>query len=214
MRLLLRLRLAIEKIAAILWEPNRDWQSCPPPPREPYDFPCDGKKNTSDCDAIRDIFRKIASPLTLQPLLFWKKQGKPTKKARVFLFAEPLESLGKKGKTHQKSKEHRKTKKVRKSKKARIGGSGPTAVWLATGTFATEKRGNCDCEFFGALSSGTTGCLARFQMQVPLGPVFSSSWSRQTSCRTRFQMEWPLGQVFRRWPSASTGCLARSQLRS
>ena len=35
--------------------------------------------------------------LTLQPLLFWKKQGKPTKKARVFLSAEPVNSL-KKGK--------------------------------------------------------------------------------------------------------------------
>ena len=44
-------------------------------------------------------------------------------KARVFLFAEPLKSLEKRGKTHKKSKIG-KRKKARKSKKARIGGSG------------------------------------------------------------------------------------------
>ena len=59
--------------------------------------------------------------LTLQPLLFWKKQGFSPNKARVFLFAEPLKSLEKKGKMPQENKENQ---KKRKSKKARIGGSG------------------------------------------------------------------------------------------
>ena len=67
---------------------------------------------------------KVQCALTLQPLLFWKKARETSKKARVFLFAEPLKSLEKKGKTHQKSKENRKTKKERKTKKGRIGGSG------------------------------------------------------------------------------------------
>ena len=57
--------------------------------------------------------------LTLQALLFWKKQGFSPKKARVFLFAEPLKSLEKEGKTHKKSKENRKMKKARKSKKSK-----------------------------------------------------------------------------------------------
>ena len=56
--------------------------------------------------------------LTLQPLLFWKKsKGNPEKKTRVFLFAETLKSLEKKGKTHQKSKENRKTCLPRGKKK-------------------------------------------------------------------------------------------------
>ena len=59
-----------------------------------------------------------------------KSKGNP-EKARVFLFAEILKSLEKKGKTHQKSKENRKTKKARKSKKAGIGGSGPDPPILA-----------------------------------------------------------------------------------
>ena len=37
-------------------------------------------------------------------LLFWKKQGKPPKKARTSLHAEPLKSLGKKGKTLKKAR--------------------------------------------------------------------------------------------------------------
>ena len=57
--------------------------------------------------------------LTLQPLLFWRKSKETHQKARVLLFAEPLKSFEKKGKTQRKNKENRKTKK-----QARIGGSG------------------------------------------------------------------------------------------
>ena len=63
--------------------------------------------------------------LTLQSLLFWKKQGFFPNKARFFLFAEPLKSLEKRGKTHKKARKiEENEKKARKSKKARIGGSG------------------------------------------------------------------------------------------
>ena len=56
--------------------------------------------------------------LTLQLLHFWTKKGRGTPpKARGFLFAEPLNSLEKKGKTPPKSKENRKTQKARKSRK-------------------------------------------------------------------------------------------------
>ena len=62
--------------------------------------------------------------LTLQPLLFWKKQGFSLKKARVFLFAEPLKSLEKKGKMPPKSKENRKQKKQGNRKKQGLEGQG------------------------------------------------------------------------------------------
>ena len=47
-------------------------------------------------------------------MLFWKKQGFFPKKSRVFLFAEPLKSLEKRGKNTQKSKGERggKEKKI------------------------------------------------------------------------------------------------------
>ena len=60
-------------------------------------------------------FGSNPDPPTLVFFPWKKKQGKPTKKARVSLFAEPLKSLEKKGKTPQKSKE----KKARKSKKSK-----------------------------------------------------------------------------------------------
>ena len=63
-------------------------------------------------------------PLTLQPLLFWKKQGKIRKKARVFLFAEPLKSLEKEGKTHKKAREVGKRKKQGNRKKQGLEGQG------------------------------------------------------------------------------------------
>ena len=55
--------------------------------------------------------------LTLQTLLFWKKQGFSPKKARVFLFAEPLKSLEKEGKTQEKAREIGKRKKQGNRKK-------------------------------------------------------------------------------------------------
>ena len=57
-------------------------------------------------------------------LAFRKKQGKPPKKARIFLSSEPLKSLGKKGKTLKKARKFLATKQARKSKKARKGRSG------------------------------------------------------------------------------------------
>ena len=47
----------------------------------------------------------------------------PPKKARVFLFAEPLKSLEKKGKAHKKQG-NRKTTKKKEINKKEIGGSG------------------------------------------------------------------------------------------
>ena len=68
--------------------------------------------------AFPEFFRNLTT-LTLQTLLFWKKQGFFPKKARVFLFAEPLKSLEKEGKTQEKARKIGKTQE-----KARIGGSG------------------------------------------------------------------------------------------
>ena len=56
---------------------------------------------------------------TLQPLLFWKKAGKPTKNARVFLFAETPKILGKGTKNAQKSKGNRKTEKSKENEKSK-----------------------------------------------------------------------------------------------
>ena len=72
-------------------------------------------------------------PLTLQPLLFGKKQARGSpKKARVFLFAEPLKSLEKKGETH---KAHKKAVAVSKEKNPSSVPEGaanfPAAVFLA-----------------------------------------------------------------------------------
>ena len=59
----------------------------------------------------------LVTPLTLQSLLFWKKQGFSPQKARVFLFAEPLKSLEKRGKTHKKARKIGKRKKQGNRKK-------------------------------------------------------------------------------------------------
>ena len=67
----------------------------------------------------------FVSSLTLQSLLFfWQKQGFFPQKARVFLFAEPLKSLEKRGKTHKKARKIGKRKKARKSKKQGLEGQG------------------------------------------------------------------------------------------
>ena len=58
-------------------------------------------------------------PLTLQSLPFWKKQGFFPQKAMVFLFAEALKSLEKKGKTHKKAR------KIGNRKKQGLEGQGP-----------------------------------------------------------------------------------------
>ena len=66
----------------------------------------------------------LTFPWPSNPCFFEKSKGKPRKKARFFLFAEPLQSLEKEGETHKKARQIGKRKKARKSKKARIGGSG------------------------------------------------------------------------------------------
>ena len=61
---------------------------------------------------------------------FGKKKTRETpKNLRVFLFAEALYSLEKKGKTHKKKQGKSENKKKRKSKKARVGGSGKTSLF-------------------------------------------------------------------------------------
>ena len=57
-------------------------------------------------------------------LLFWKKQGKPPKKARIFSLLRTPKIPGKEGKNAQKARKFLATKKARKSKKARKGRSG------------------------------------------------------------------------------------------
>ena len=60
--------------------------------------------------------------------------------ARAFLFAEPLKSLEKKGKTAKQTREIGKRKKARKSKKARIGGSGFLLSRRESGKEKTQKH--------------------------------------------------------------------------
>ena len=67
-------------------------------------------------------------PLTLQTLLFWKKQGFFPKKARVFLFAEPLKSLEKEGKTKEKARKIGKQKKQGNRKKQGLEGQGQESI--------------------------------------------------------------------------------------
>ena len=67
-------------------------------------------------------FQQIQTLIFLS-LFFWKKQGKPPQKTRIFLYAEPLKSLGKKGperKNAQKkqgdSLQRKKAREIQKSK--------------------------------------------------------------------------------------------------
>ena len=66
--------------------------------------------------------KNFPDPPTLA--LLKKSKGNTEKKTRVFLFAEPLKSLGIERKTPQKSKENRKRKKARKSRKKTWEGQG------------------------------------------------------------------------------------------
>ena len=75
-------------------------------------------------------FEVLKNTLTLQPLLFWKKQGFFPKKARVLLFAEPLKSLEKRGKTHKKAREIGKRKKQGNQKKQGLEGQGSPKIFL------------------------------------------------------------------------------------
>ena len=78
-------------------------------------------KKTTVLESV--VFCCGRSALTLQSLLFWKKQGFFPKKARVFLFAEPLKSLEKRGKTPPKKQgksENEKSKEIKKSKDWRV----------------------------------------------------------------------------------------------
>ena len=81
----------------------------PPPPRLARKSTKGVQKTTPE--ASLKSFSPLSS-LTLQPLLFRKKsKGNPEKNARVSLFAEPLKSLEKKGKTQKKTREIGKQKK-------------------------------------------------------------------------------------------------------
>ena len=75
------------------------------------------------CGKFAEICKNTFS-LTLQTLLFWKKQGSFPKKARVFLFAEPLKSLEKEGKTQEKASKIGKRKKQGNRKKQGLEGQG------------------------------------------------------------------------------------------
>ena len=66
----------------------------------------------------------MKTTLTLQSLLSWKKQGFFPKKARVSLFAEPLKSLEKEGKTHKKARKTGKRKMQGNRKKQGLEGQG------------------------------------------------------------------------------------------
>ena len=81
---------------------------------------------------------KVFSTLTLQSLLFWKKQGFFPKKARVFLFAEPLKSLEKRGKMNKKARKIGKRKKQGNRKKQGLEGQGTT---LRVMDVRAENRG-------------------------------------------------------------------------
>ena len=63
--------------------------------------------------------KRCLTTLTLQSLLFWRKKSKgfSPKKARVFLFAEPLKSLEKKGKRTKKARKIGKRKKNKEIEK-------------------------------------------------------------------------------------------------
>ena len=81
-------------------------------------------------------------------LTFLEKARVFPKKARVFIFAEPLKSLEMEGKTQEKARKIGKTKKARKSKKARIGGSGK---------YKNPKKSEEFLRLFSRSASG--GCL-------------------------------------------------------
>ena len=70
------------------------------------------------------------NPWSSFPCRFRKRQGKPPKRQGILLLAEPLKSLGKKGKKLKIARNSLKRKKARKSKKAGKGrlGMSPTNV--------------------------------------------------------------------------------------
>ena len=68
----------------------------------------------------RRLFRKHL-PWSSFPCLFGKQQGKPPKRQGFLLLAEPLKSLGKKGKPHKIARNSLKRKKARKTMAKRQG---------------------------------------------------------------------------------------------
>ena len=80
-----------------------------------------------------------------KPSLFWKKQGFFPKKARASLFAEPLKSLEKEGKTQEKARkisENGKSKEIEKSKDWRVRG-------LSGVLNRNLRQYSCDTPYFG-----------------------------------------------------------------
>ena len=80
-----------------------------------FSFP---KKRRGATVVVYTLFPLNPDPPILAFLEKKKKQGLLPKKARVFLFAEPLKSLEKKGKTHKKQgkSENEKSKEIEKKK--------------------------------------------------------------------------------------------------
>ena len=89
--------------------------------------------------------RAISGPWPSNPCFFGKSRGFP-KKARVFLFAEPLKSLEKRGKTLKKARKIGKRKKQGNRKKQGLEGQGGPR-WASQSQKSLRNR--CD---FGALS--------------------------------------------------------------
>ena len=100
--------------------------------------------------------------LTLQPLLFWKKQGFFPKKARVSLFAEPLKSLEKEGKTQEKAR------KIKENEKKKQGNRKKQGLEGQGGGFFSLEHCTSLCErFVGALRPATTYSCAHAVSEEP-----------------------------------------------
>ena len=90
--------------------------------RKQQEITVKGRKEVAGLPAEETL--RILSSLILGPspdllCFFGKRQGKPPKKQGFFIVAEPLKSLGKKGKTRKKARNSLERQKARKSKKAR-----------------------------------------------------------------------------------------------
>ena len=91
-------------------------------------------------------------------LLFWRKQGKPPKKARIFSLCRTPEIPGKEGKNAQKSKEipcNERSKEIQKSKERKIRVWEPKNTQKKTHTVEFEiitelfRKGPCPVIFYG-----------------------------------------------------------------
>ena len=137
-------------------------------------------------NAISNLFF-LGKPQTLifLSLLFWKKQGKPPRKARIFLSSESLKSLRKKGKTPKKTRKCLATKKARKSKKARKGRSGNVGAG-ACGIWGHREEAQMPLHETIRLAE------ARVVRHAPRGSMLSSALKHSKIQQTRVYLH-PLG---------------------